>query len=192
MDMEGLFGLLSTIHPLSPTVREAIEKELAALSLPKDYLLLEAPRVADHAYYLSTGFALTFSYINGEKQIDAFWKAGQIMFSARSLFEQIPSTENIQLVQQSDLLCISYKSIMNLFDTFPEVNFIYRVVMNQYYENLRERVRDLQLLSAVDRYKKLLNDFRGIEQIIPQEYIASYLGITPQSLSRIRRLHDPS
>lgn len=190
--MEGLFGLLSTIHPLSPTVREAIEKELAALSLPKDYLLLEAPRVADHAYYLNTGFALTFSYINGEKQIDAFWKAGQIMFSARSLFEQIPSTENIQLVQQSDLLCISYKSIMKLFETFPEVNFIYRVVMNQYYENLRERIRDLQLLSAVDRYKKLLNDFRGIEQIIPQEYIASYLGITPQSLSRIRRLHDPS
>lgn len=188
MDKEGLFRLLSTIHPLTPTFREAIEKELRELSLPKDYMLLEAPRVADHAYYLNTGFALTFSYVSGEKQIDALWKAGQIMFSARSLFEQIPSNEYIQLVQQSDLLCISYNSIMKLFETFPEANFIYRVVMNQYYESLRERIRDLQLLSAFDRYKKLLSEHRGIEQIIPQEYIASYLGITPQSLSRIRRL----
>lgn len=190
MEMEGLFGLLSSIHPLTPAFREAIEKKLTGLSLPKDYMLLEAPRVADHAYYLTTGFAMTYSFVNGEKQIDGFWRAGQIMFSARSLFEQTPSREYIQLVQQSDVLCVSYSSIMSLFETFPEANFIYRVVMNQYYEHARERIRDLQLLSAVDRHTKLLRDYHGIEQLLPQEYIASYLGITPQSLSRIRRLHD--
>lgn len=192
MEMEGLFGLLSSIHPLTPAFREAIEKKLTWLSLPKDYMLLEAPRVADHAYYLDTGFAMTFTYVDGEKQLYRFWKAGQIMFSARSLFEQIPSQEYVQLVQQSDLWCISYGSIMSLFETFPEANFIYRVVMNQYYEHARERIRDLQLLPAVDRYTKLLRDYRGIEQLLPQEYIASYLGITPQSLSRIKRLQDPS
>lgn len=192
MEVEGLFRLLSSIHPITPTFREAIENEFTELSLPKDYLLLEAPRVADYAYYLYKGFAVTFSYVNGEKQIDGFWREGQIVFSASSLFEQTPSNECIQLVQQGDLLCISYRSIMKLFESFPEANFIYRVVMNRYYEHSRERIRELQLLNGVERYKRLLSDYKGIEQIIPQEYIASYLGITPQSLSRIRRLQYPT
>lgn len=189
--MESLFSLLSSIYPITPLFREAIAKELTWLSLPKHYLLLEAPRIADHAYYLDSGFALTYSFIKGEKQVDGFWLSGQIVCSSKSLFEQTPSNEYIQLVKQSEVICISYKSIMNLLKIFPEANFIYRVVMNQYYEQVRERIRDMQLLDAADRYEKLLGRYPGIEQVIPQEYIASYLGITPQSLSRIKRKGHP-
>lgn len=171
--------------------RDALEKELIPLSLPKNYLLLEAPRIADHAYYLDRGFAITYTFIQGEKQIDDFWQSGQIIFSPKSLFEQIPTVENIQLIEPSEVICISYKSIMRLFELFPEANFIYRSVMNQYYDHARERIRDMKLLGAADRYMNLLHSFPGIEQFIPQEYIASYLGITPQSLSRIKRKDRP-
>jgi CRP-like cAMP-binding protein len=187
MNTDRLFQVLSAIHPVSEPFRKAITKELTHLSLPKHHLLLEAPRVAEYAYFLDRGFAMSYICIEGERQIEGFWVSGQILVPAKSFFEQLPSTEFIQLMEQSDVFCISYAGVMRLFDAFPEANLIYRVVMNQYYESSRERIRDLQHLTAMQRYARLVSGFPHIEQVVPQEYIASYLGITPQSLSRIKR-----
>jgi CRP-like cAMP-binding protein len=187
MTTEKLFTVLSAIHPLTDEFKIAIEKELTLVSFPKQYLLLEAPKIAAHAYFLNDGFAMCYTFVDGEKQIEGFWKTSEIIVSARSFFEQVPAMEFIELLVPSEVLCISYQSVMRLFDSYPEANFIYRVVMNQYYEQSRQVIRDLQHLNAVERYEKLLTTFPNIEQIISQEQIASYLGITPQSLSRIKR-----
>ena len=192
MSTDKLFRVLSAITTLTPEFKIAIEQELTLLSLPKQYMLLEAPKIATHAYFIIDGFAMCYTFVKGNKQIECFWKAGQIMFSAKSFFEQVPSKEFIQLMVQSDVLCISYASVMRLFGAYPEAHFIYSVVMNKYYEQSRQRVRDLQQLNAIERYEKLLATFSNIEQLIPQEQIASYLGITPQSLSRIKRRKDNS
>jgi hypothetical protein len=85
------------------------------------------------------------------------------------------------------LFCVTHDSVLHLFQTFPEAHFIYRVIMNQYYENSRERTRDLQHLTAAERYEKLIRYLPDVEQHVTQNHIASYLGIAPQSLSRIKR-----
>lgn len=187
MDTQKLFDFFSSIHPVTETFKSACEKELTPLSLPRDYILLEAPKISEHSYFLDTGFAMSYTFIKGKKQIESFWPEGQMIISPKSFFEQVPSHEFIQLMQQSDVLCISYAGVLRLFKHFPEAQYIYRVIMNQRYETCRERGRDMQDLIARDRYKKVRMTFPHIEQIIPQEYIASYLGITPQSLSRIKR-----
>lgn len=187
MSFDKLFQVLSAIHPVSPKYKSAVEKEITPLSLPRNHVLLEAPKISDHVYFLDSGFAMSFTYIDGIKCIDHFWRAGQIVMSARSFFERTPSVEFIQLMEKSEVLCLSHASVMRLFEEFPEANFIYRVVMNQYYEQCKEKFRDMHHLTAEQRHQKLLHQFPGVEQIIPQEYIASYLGITPQSLSRIKR-----
>lgn len=184
---DRLFNLLSSIHPLSDDFKNAITKELTVLSLPKNFLLLEAPKVSAHAYFLNTGFAISYTYIRGKKQIEGLWSAGQIMASVKSFFEQIAATEFIELVAQSEVVCISYTGVMRLFERFSEAHFIQRVIVNQYYEHCRDRIRDMQYLTAAERYEKLLRQYPGIQQIIPQEHIASFLGITSQSLSRIKR-----
>jgi CRP-like cAMP-binding protein len=187
MNFDRLFHVLSAIHPVSEKFKSAVEKELIPLSLPKNHLLLEAPKISEHAYFLDTGFAMSFTYINGEKCIENFWRKEQIVVSAKSFFERVPSLEFIRLMDQSEVFCISHASVMQLFSEFPEANFIYRVVMNRYYEHMKEKIRDMHYLTAEQRHEKLLKTFPGIEQIISQEFIASYLGITPQSLSRIKR-----
>jgi CRP-like cAMP-binding protein len=187
---DNLLQVLTAIHPLSEAFKITLDKELTLLSFPKNYILLEPPKIAGHAYFLNEGFAICYTFFDGKKQIEGIWKAGQIIISARSFFEQVPAREFIELIVPSTILCISYPSVMKLFERFPEANFIYRVVMNQYYEQSRQCIRDLQHLSAIARYKKMVMEFPGIEQIIPQEQIASYLGITPQSLSRIKRHND--
>jgi CRP/FNR family transcriptional regulator, anaerobic regulatory protein len=184
---EKLYAVLSSIKPISERFRKALDKEITSMDLPKNYFLLEAPRVADHAFFLETGFALSYSFINGKKQVENFWQEGEIILPAQSFFERTPSTQFIVLVQEGEVLHISHSSVMKLFAKFPVAHHIARTVMNIYQDKCRERITDIQHYSAFDRYMKLIQEFPAIEQVVSQEEIASYLSITPQSLSRIRR-----
>ena len=187
MNTSRLFQVLSGIHSLSDDFKKAIERRLTLLSLPKHYMLVEGGDVAKHAYFLNSGLAMSYTFLEGNRLIESFWISGQVIVSTRSFFEQLASGEFIELMDKSEVLSISHSSVLQLFDTFPEAHIIYRGVMNQYFEGCRERIRDMQNLTAVKRYKKLIHDFPHIEQHIAQEYIASYVGIAPQSLSRIKR-----
>jgi CRP/FNR family transcriptional regulator, anaerobic regulatory protein len=187
MKTEKLFSVLSSIHPVSTNFRQAVEKVITPLSLPNYFMLLEATKVAECAYFLDEGFAMSYTFVKGKKQVEWFWRTGEIMVSARSFFEQVPSQEFIQLRNHSELFCVTHNSVLQLFQTFPEAHFIYRVIMNQYYEHSRERTRDMQHLTAVERYEKLIRIYPHVEQHVTQEHIASYLGIAPQSFSRIKR-----
>lgn len=187
MNTDRLFSVLSAIHPISFEFRRAIERVVVPLSLPRYHLLLEATEISECAYFLDDGFAMSYTFVKGKKQVDWFWNSGQIMVSVRSFFEQVPSQEFLQLRRDSELLCVTHDSVMDLFRTFPEAHFIYRVIMNQYYEHSRERTRDLQHLTASERYDKMTRYFPHIEQYVTQKHIASYLGIAPQSFSRLKR-----
>lgn len=186
MNTEKLFSVLSSIHPISGDCREAIQKKITPLSLPGNYMLLEPTRMAECAYFLEEGFAMAYTFINGKKQVEWFWKSGEILFSARSFFEQVPSREFIQLRTDSKLFCITYPAVLELFNNCHEAHFIYRVIMNQYYEQSRERTRDLQNLTAMERYEKLIGTIPRLEQFVSQEDIASYIGIAAASFSRMK------
>jgi CRP/FNR family transcriptional regulator, anaerobic regulatory protein len=190
--MDKLLALLSTIEPLSEGFKKALKKEIVMLPLPKNHMLLEAAKVAEHAYFLDSGFAMSFRYLQGKKHIEEFYPQGKIVISPRSFFEQIPSKESIQLLEASEVLHIRYDSVMSLLRRYPEADSIYRATMNQYYEESRARIHDFQYLTAVERYEKLHASYPRLEQLVPQEYIASYLGIVPQSLSRIKKSLEDS
>lgn len=184
--MSRLIELLSTICPLTDAFVHALKKELTHLSLPKNYHLLEAPKISEHAYFIDRGFAMSYVFVEGRKQTEKFWTSGQIIVSPKSFFEQTPSKEFIQLLQVSEVLCINRKAVFKLFKEYDEASQIYRVVMNQYLEQSRQRYTDLRALNARQRFEKMLMEFPEIEQIVSQENIASYLGITPPSLSRMK------
>ena len=190
MNTEPLFRLLSAIQPLSLDFSQALENQLIPVTFPKSHMLLETPHVSDFAYFLSTGFAMSFTYSNGRKSTSEFWKSNQIMVACNSFFERVPSAESIQLMTKCDLLCISYDSVQQLFLQYPEATNVYRIIMNRYYQNMRERILDLQNLRATERFNKLFRIYPDIEQLVSQDSIASYLSITPQSLSRLKRRKD--
>lgn len=186
MNTEKLFSVLSSIHPINRDFRKAVEKRITPLSLPGNYMLLEATRIAECAYFLEEGLAMSYMFIDGKKQVEWIWNSDQILLSARSFFEQVPSQEFIQLRRDSKLFCITHPAVLELFDTYDEAHFIYRVIMNQYYEHSRERTRDLQNLTALKRYEKLIGTIPRVEQYVSQEDIASYIGIAPATFSRLK------
>lgn len=187
MRIDGLLTVLASYHPLSPAFREALEKELIPLSPPKNHILLAVPNISTHAYFLVDGFAISYSFYEGRKLTQAFWKPGEIIVSFESFFKQTPSQETIQLLRKSDVLCISFKSVMHLLEKFPEAQHICRGIIIRHYVQCRERIHALQRSRAHERFKKLLLDYPDLELIVSQDAIASYLGITGQSLARMKR-----
>lgn len=185
--MDTLFELLSKINVLSETFKEALRKELIPISLPKNHILLEAPKIAQHLYFIKNGFAMSYNFHEGRRVVENFWQSNEVITSTNSFIEQIPSKEFVQLMENSDLLCISYAGAQRILQEFPEAQNTYHILLNRHYENCRKRIQEMQRLSAPERFTKLLTTYRHVEQIIPQDAISSYLGITPQSLSRIKR-----
>lgn len=187
MSIADLFHALARYHPLSDAFKEALEKEMIPLSPTKNYILLAMPNVSTHAYYLASGFAVSYSFYEGKRITEAFWKPGDIILSFESFFRQTPALESIQLIPKSDVYCISYTRVMELLNTFPEAQLICRAVLLQHYVQCRTRLHDMQRLSAYQRFQKLLHTYPTLERIVSQDAIASYLGITAQSLARMKR-----
>lgn len=188
--MNKLLEMLSAMHPLSNEFQQALSKRIVTLSLPKNHILLNAAHVSDDAFFLETGFAMSFQYVKGRKHVEEFFPEGRIVVSPLSFFQRLPSKETIQLLEQSDVLHISFESVMWLLDNFPEANVIYRITMNSYYEQSRDRIRDFQRLTAMQRYGKMNEIYPNVKHLVPLEQIATYLGIAPQHLSRLRRESD--
>lgn len=187
MKKQKLFEVLQRIQPLSDVFQEAIEEALTELSLPKGYFLMEAPRVAEYIYFIESGFAQAYYYEDGEKLTSAYWKSGQFVVSFQSFTEQKPSTEYIQLMTHSKVWCLSYESMNRLLEEHAEGRQLYRQMLHAHVIRSQKHVRDMQRLKAEDRFQNLIRTFPRIEQLVTQRSIATYLGITSQSLSRMKK-----
>lgn len=178
---------LQSAYSLTPDFSKAILNELTIFTYPKNYLLVSVPDVARHIYYLNTGFAITYSINDGKKSVDQLWGSSSLIFSHRSILHQVPANEYIQLLEPSEVFCLGYSSIVGLLDQFPEAHKLYGMLMTRAFEVCYDRFTEFRFLSAERRYDKVLATYPRIEQLLTQDQVASYLGITPQSLSRIKR-----
>lgn len=189
MNTDRLFEVLSKMHLLALDFKEALERELKFSTFPKGHNLVQADTAAHGAFFLETGFALSFRYQGNKRVVTDFWQDGEIVLSPKSFFRQLPTDEIIQLAIDSELLSISHASAQKLFKEFPVANFLARDIAADYHARGEERIIDLHTLDAWPRYQKLLDSHPGIELKVSQDNIASYLNITPQSLSRMKAEH---
>ncbi|HNP94094.1 MAG TPA: Crp/Fnr family transcriptional regulator [Cyclobacteriaceae bacterium] len=182
-------GLSHYSSSLSDSFKSALRQEVTYLSLPKSHFLLEAPRPAEFIYLIQAGFAVGFLFDEGQRKIHSFWGAGDIILNPQGCFERSSSIEFVQLVEPSDVWCLSRNSFRQLLETYSDAQLLYRIVLGRYYTSLRSRLYDVQHRTAWHRFQKLVQQFPNLEQKVSQEFIASFLGITPQSLSRMKREH---
>lgn len=185
--MDKLLHKLSQMNILSDDFVQSLKERMVRTSLARNHVLVEASQISQNAYYLSNGFAMSFRYLKRKKFIEDIYQGGSLMVATKSFFERTPSKSVIQLLEDSDVYLISYESVQWLCDHFPEARSIYLTILSVYIEEGRERIRDLQLLNGRERYAKLIAAYPRIHSLLSLEQIATYLGIAPQTLSRIRR-----
>lgn len=186
MKTERLIKVLENIQPLSAAFKEALTHEFHVVNYPKNHFIVQIHSIAHNSYFLEKGFAVSYYYAGGRKIVTRFFKPGEIIISPKSFFRQIPAEENIQLTVDSELLSYAHRTVQQLLSRFEEPNFIARAIISDYHAMSNENVVDLHTLSAWERYQKLIQKYPGIEHNVSQDLIASYLNITPQSLSRLR------
>lgn len=178
-----------TERPYVEELMAALDERLSVTEHRHRYLLLNTGHVSDYLYFVERGIARCFYYDDqsGKEVTSIIWKEQGIVCDPVSFFQRKPSDANIEVMPGSLLLSISYQHLQEIFHSFPEAEIFSRCLSLQYVYYFAQRARQLAGASAWDRYVHLLETHPGIELRLSKAIIASYLNITPQSLSRMLR-----
>jgi len=171
-------------------ISDQTKKELAGLIIQKNFkkgtILLKEGEICQHLYFLEEGFARGFFYQNGKDITSWFALENDIATPMYSFVTQNPSFESIEILEESVLDVISYENLQNIYRIYPEFNLIGRILTEKYYVELMTRTMSFQFQSATERYLQLLSHQPQLLQRASLGHIASYLGISQETLSRIR------
>lgn len=186
--MNELLAYLNSIHPLSEETKDYLLEHLKNIEVPRKDFILKQGRVCYSIYFVKEGLLRCF-YIKNDKEINSwFMKEGDVIVSVESFFDQIPGYENIQALEDCVLYYINHDELQYLYNNHPEFNFVGRVLIEKYYKLSEQRLYSLRMQKAAEKYNFMMNNFSHIIQRVPSKHIASYLGITEETLSRIRSL----
>ena len=152
----------------------------------KGSILKEAHQVEKHLNIIIEGAATSSIWDdqNNPKCLDLFFDH-QFVTDYHSFINQIPTPIENQLLCDSIIFSISYKAFIKLINSSPNGNKITRVITDFHFSHKQKQQIDLLTKSSTERFTDLLVSMPGLLDRIPKKNIASYLGITPQSLSRI-------
>jgi CRP-like cAMP-binding protein len=154
----------------------------------KKQYLLQAGDVCKAIAFVSDGCLRSYTIDDkGEEHIVQFAIDGWWISDLQSMLTGQPATMNIDALEDSQMLLLERSSQEKLCRALPQVEHFFRLLLEGNYNAARMRISDLISSSAEDRYLHFLKKYPDIVQRVPQSQIASYLGITPQSLSRIRK-----
>ena len=185
--MEQLLDHIQNYYRLSDEAIAALQNCFKEVILPKDEFLVTEGKTCRHMYFLQQGLLRGF-YNLEEKEI-THWFAFEKDFvtSFHSFITQQPAVENIQSLEGCILWSVSKDSLTELYNRFHEIERLVRIAYEKYYIRLETRFINSQFKTAAERYASLLQDSPHILDRVPLGQIASYRGISQETLSRIRK-----
>jgi CRP-like cAMP-binding protein len=187
MDTELIMQTVNHISPVSDAVKSRLNEYLKEERFPKKYQLLQEGQTAKKIYFIKEGFARAFYFTaDGKECTSWFMGTGEFMISVFSFFTQKTAAENIELLEDSTLQSITWTQLQALYKEFTEFNLIGRVITEKYYIESEQKSILLRTLTAKERYEQLIRSNPNILQKASLGQIASYLGISLETLSRIR------
>jgi CRP-like cAMP-binding protein len=155
--------------------------------LRKHQYILQEHEVATHDNFIVSGLARTYRVDEkGHEHILRFtpeeWWTGDLA----SFLSGAPSSFNVDCLEDTEILRITFKDLEILFEKVPKMNRYFRLLYQKSIVSYNIRLSSSLTKSASERYEEFLRQYPDIDRRVPNHQIASYLGITPQSLSRIR------
>lgn len=182
-----LVRALSQIIDLSAEEKEVSRSLFRQEKFEKGELFLRDGAVCDKLGFVCKGIFRYYIDQDGEDKTYNFAGEGDFICNYESLIKQLPSPKNIQAIESCEVFVISKKDLERFYAEVREGNRFGRMHMeNVYAETIRQLISHYTELPK-DRYLRFLQNYSGLSQRIPQYYIASYIGVKPQSLSRIRK-----
>lgn len=184
--MEQLLNHIKEYSPLSAEAQDALQDCFEQVVLSKNEYLLTEGKICRELFFLEKGALRGFYNLDGKEITHWFGFEKDFVTSFHSFITQEPSVENIQLLEGSILWAISKDTLTRLFNQYHEIERLVRIAYEKYYIRLEERFVNAQFKTASERYETLLRQTPHIIERVPLGHIASYLGISQETLSRIR------
>ena len=169
-----------------PEVVSDFQTILVPLSYPKNHLLHVENKVCRHSFFIEKGAARIYHFKDGKDITSHFAFEGEAITAIDSLLQRKRSKYNIELLEDSTLYSVSYEEMENLYQKSIIHERYGRLFLQQVYVELVERMEDIQFHTAQERYDNLLIKQPHILKRVALKHIASYLGITQETLSRVR------
>jgi len=184
--------MISFLERFTKLSEAEIEKLDACIQL-KDYgkgdFFVKEGQICNHFGFLVKGIFRVYHLAN-EKEFTSYFNTDErnrLVADFSSFLTRKPSRENIHALENCEVLLIRQDALENLYDGSFTFQKLGRLIAEYNYVLAIERIYSLQHESAAERYNHLLEIYPNLVNRIPHHYIASYLGITPESLSRIRK-----
>lgn len=184
---DQILHIFNSIYPMSEELENGIRQHSKITTFNKKAHLLEFNEINQSIYFILKGCVRIY-YLNDEGEEHTSWllTEGELAISVYSFYSQQKSFEAIEALENCVTLELTYPALSVLYQQHLEFNFIGRYLTEQYYIRSESKANSLRMLSAKERYDELVLRKSHLLKRIPLGYIASYLGITQSTLSRIR------
>jgi CRP-like cAMP-binding protein len=184
--MEQLFQYFRKFNRLSSAAEAAIAEICNNVSVKKNNDLQSIGHTCKTIYFIKKGVARIYYLKDGIDITENFFFENNIIARVESLLTGRPSRKAIQILEDAEIISINADALFKLYDCFHEIERLFRKIFESAYVDTVNRIEGMQFHTAEERYKALLHEAPDVLKRVPLKYVASYLGITQVSLSRIR------
>lgn len=186
--MENKFvDYFSRISPLSKEESEGIAESMRTKTFKRGEYLLKEGQISASTYFILEGCVREYILTDGEEKTTNFFTEEQWAISLNSFAPQNSAKHNWICVEDTTVVVGDEQQAQVLFKRFPRFETISRTIMQAAFAQQKEALASYYTDSPEQRYLKLLKSRPGLVQRIPQYQLASYIGVKPESLSRIRK-----
>ncbi|MFY7910234.1 MAG: Crp/Fnr family transcriptional regulator [Emticicia sp.] len=184
---QKLIDYFSSISPLSEAEAKAIHDSAVVKEYEKNTVLLKEGQITKNTYFVFRGLIRQYSLVDGEEKTAAFFTENQWVISLTGLNEEKVSTFYWVCEEDCVLLIGNDNSAQDLFKSHPRLESIARKIVENTFAEYQQTMMAYLNDTPEQRYLRLIESRPDLIQRIPQYQLASYLGVKPESLSRIRK-----
>lgn len=178
---------LADLPMFSEEEKQFLAENITVVSFKKGDLLVREGEVATRCYFVLKGCVRQYKLIDGEEKTTAFFLEQQAVVSYTSYVQKIPSNHYCVCVEDCELIVGTPDTEQEMYRKFPKLEAFTRAFMSEDFGKTQEAYSTFITSSPEERYRNLLKTQPELFQRVPQHQIASYLGMTPESMSRIRK-----
>jgi len=184
--MDSLFQYFKNFNSLSKEAEKAIAEISNIVTIKKNKDLQPIGHTCKTIYFIKKGVSRIYYFKDGIDITERFFFENSIIARVESLFTGKPSRKAIQILEDAEIIAINSTQLFKLYDAYPEIERLFRKIFEAAYVETVNRIEGIQFHSAEERYNALINEAPNVLMRVALKYVASYLGITQVSLSRIR------
>ncbi|WP_339903117.1 Crp/Fnr family transcriptional regulator [uncultured Cyclobacterium sp.] len=163
-------------------LREAVDKK----TFRKNEMIFTEGKIANDIFFVTKGCVRLFYNVDGNDKTAFFYTEGQFICAGESYTFNIPAIENYQAIENTEIFVFGKSKINRLLELAPKFEVIARIATENELITCQRVIASFVTKSAEERYVDLLNTQGELFQRVPQQYIASFLGVSPETLSRIK------